>query len=86
MGEVDAVQSHASEAEPVCGQVFIDPDRGLEWRASVGLSVDGRFCPVFGRRGVRLWGSEEITVDIDRVSEDLLRKCWRGSRRGVWEG
>ncbi len=72
--------------EPGIGRVFLDPDRGLEWSASVGLDIEGRFCPVFGRNGIRLWGSREITVDIDLASEDLLRECWRGSRRAIWDG
>jgi len=81
---VDVMLSDDSGAESPFGRAFIDPDRGLEWRASIGLDVDGRFCPVFRLGGVRLWGDEEITVDVDLVSEVLLRDCWWGSRREVW--
>jgi len=82
--EAYAVPGDESDPEPMYGRVFVDPDRGLEWRASIGLDLDGRFCPVYRRRGIRLWGSEEITVDIDRISEDQLRAYWRGSRREFW--
>ena len=82
--EVGVMLRDDSGREPMFGRVFIDPDRGLEWRASIGLDVDGRFCPVFRLGGVRLWGSDEITVDIDLISAVLLRQCWWGSRREVW--
>lgn len=78
--------SDDSGAEPKSGRVFVDPDRGLEWSASVSLDVEGRFCPVFAREGIRLWCTREVAVDIGLVSEDLLRASWRASRRELWYG
>ncbi len=82
--QADVIRGRESDAEPMCGRVCVDPDRGLEWRAAVGLDFDGRFCPVYTRLGIRLWGSEEVTVDIERISEVQLREHWRSGRREFW--
>ena len=61
-------------------RIFVDPDRGDKWRVSKAIHIDGRLCLAFKSEAVWMWAEQELTSEIDAISDAQLHEMWRSRR------